>query len=318
MIRIKFVTLLILSVFASQICAQSVFEFSEEDLAVDILWGRVQVLPKEKRPKVALVLGGGGARGFAHIGVLRVFQEKQIPIDLVVGTSIGSVAGAFFCAGVPMSKVEEIAKNISWNEISNFSAPSLAWMFLSENLLSNEKLVKFINDNIGDITFADLKIPLIAVATDLNTGERVLLKEGSVAFAARASSNIPGIFKPVEYRQRFLVDGGLSENIPVNVAEIYNPDIIIAVAVPADITKNSTGNVYTTLMQAIYIQGSVMDIENLKRADVVIRPDVGNISAIDMDRAYETIGLGFFAAEKALKEIKMKIINKTSEKYLLE
>ena len=318
MIRIKLLSLFILTVFVSQVFAQPVSEFTEDDLAIDILWSRVLSLPAEKRPKVALVLGGGGARGFAHIGVLRVFQEKQIPVDLVVGTSIGAIAGAFFCSGVPMDEASEIAQAMSWNQISNFNIPSLAWMFVTEKLLSNEKLVNFVNKNIGDITFAELKTPLIAVATDLNTGERILIKEGSVAFAARASSNIPGIFEPVEYRQRYLVDGGLSENIPVSVAEIYNPDIIIAVAIPADITKNSTRNVYMTLMQAIYIQGSVMDKENLSRADIVILPKVGEVNTIDMSRAHETIDLGFLAAEQAVKEIKMKIINKTSEKYLLE
>jgi len=290
----------------------------EETLAVNILWNRFENLPKEKQPKVALVLGGGGARGFAHIGVLKVFQEKQIPVDLVVGTSMGSIAGAFFCAGVPMDKVDTLAKNMNWGKISNFNAPSIAVMFLSGKLLSNEKLVKFITDNIGDLRFDQLKIPLICVATDLNTGERVLLKDGSVAFAARASSNIPGLFEPVEYRQRYLVDGGISTNIPVKVAKTYNPDIIIAVPVSADITKNSTDNVYMTLMQAIYIQGQSMDHEELQNADVIIRPDVGDVSAIDLESAHHTVDEGFYAAQKALKDIKMKIMGKTQERYLIE
>jgi NTE family protein len=136
--------------------------------------------------------------------------------------------------------------------------------------------------------------------------------------AARASSNIPGIFEPVEYRQRYLVDGGISENVPVKVAKIYNPDVIIAVPVSADITKNSTDNVYMTLMQAIYIQGQSIDNEELQSADVIIRPDVGDISAVDMDRAYQTIDKGFYAAQRSLKDLKIKILEKTQEKHLLE
>ena len=106
------------------------------------------------------------------------------------------------------------------------------------------------------------------MATDLNTGERILLRNGSVAFAVRASSTLPGFFKPVEYRQRYLVDGGLAENIPVGVAKLFDPDVIIAVLVSADITKNTTNNVLSTLIQAIYIQGRVLDQENLASADL--------------------------------------------------
>ncbi|AKL98144.1 patatin-like phospholipase family protein [Endomicrobium proavitum] len=317
MIRISVIFALLVSLLAAPSYA-SVFDLDEEELAVNILWNRFENLPKEKRPKVAVVLGGGGARGFAHIGVLKVFREEQIPVDLVVGTSIGSIAGAFFCAGISMSKVDALAKHMSWSQISNFNIPSLAVMFLSDKLLSNEKLVKFLNDSMGDITFDQLQTPLICVATDLNTGERILLRSGSVSFAARASSNIPGLFEPVEYKQRYLVDGGISENIPVKVAQIYKPDVIIAVPVPADITKNSTDNVYMTLMQAIYIQGQSIDQEELQNADVLIRPNVGDINAIDMEHAYQAVDKGFYAAQKSLKDIKIKIIEKTQEKYLLE
>jgi len=310
--------LIIISLSAANVFSASLNEFDEDKFLINFYWEKISSLSENERPKTALVLGGGGARGFAHIGVFRALKEEKIPIDLVVGTSIGSIAGAFYCAGISLDKIEDIAKTIDWNKVSNLGVPSLLSMFLSEKLLSNEKMEKFIYDAMGDLRFDQLKIPLVCVATDLNTGERILLREGSVASAVRASSTVPGIFKPVEYRQRYLVDGGLSENIPVRVAKLFDPDIVIAVAVSADITKNNTDNVFTILMQSIYIQGMAFDEENLRMADVVVRPQVNEISVVDIKKADKIIEKGFIAAKSAIKNIKTAVINKTREKYLFE
>jgi NTE family protein len=315
----KKIKLLLLSLLLSSNCfAASSYDFDEEEFIVDMLWRKVVNLEKEQRPKIALVLGGGGARGFAHIGVFRVLEEEKVPIDLVIGTSIGSIAGAFYCAGAPLDKLEELAKDITYKSISNISVPSILGMLLSEELLSNAQIENLLQSNIGDLRFEELKIPLVCVATDLNTGERILLRDGSVAFAARASATVPGIFKPVEYRQRYLVDGGLSENVPVGVAKLFDPDVIIAVPVSADITKNATTNVFNTLMQAIYIQGRAIDQENIALADVLIRPDVGEMSAADIEHAFQTIDKGVIAAKDSLKSIKMAIIDRTEEKYFAD
>ncbi|MDR2191397.1 MAG: patatin-like phospholipase family protein [Endomicrobium sp.] len=310
--------LIILSLLCSNAFSVTPQDFNEDEFLINFYWEKISALPAGKRPKTALVLGGGGARGFAHIGVFRVLKEEDIPVDLVVGTSMGSIAGAFYCADVSLDKVEELAKTINWNKVSNFGVPSLVEMIVSEKLLSNEKIEKFISEAIGGVRFEQLKVPLVCVATDLNTGERILLRDGSVAFAVRASSTLPGIFKPVEYRQRYLIDGGLSENVPVNVAKLFDPDVVIAVAVSADITKNDTGNVFTILMQSIYIQGRALDEEHLRSADVVIRPKVNEISAVDIKDASKTIEKGFVAAKEAIKTIKTAVINKTEEKYLFE
>jgi NTE family protein len=318
----KYATLLsifTLSFFIVSSSYASVFDFEEEDFFIETLWRKVESVEKEKRPKVALVLGGGGARGIVHIGVLRVFQGERIPIDLIVGTSVGSIVGAFYCAGMSFDKLDKLAKNFGFKDITNLGYyPSMITMFLSKKLLSNENLEKFMEKNIGKIHFDQLQIPLICVATDLNTGERILLREGKVAPAARASAAIPGIFRPVEYKQRYLVDGGLTENIPVDIAKIFNADIIIAVSVAADITKNNVDNVFWTLLQAIYIQGMVLDQYNLDMADIVIRSDVGSVSIIDFSGGYESIDKGFLAAKNSVKNIKKLIINKMMEKYLLE
>jgi NTE family protein len=296
----------------------SEIDFDEENFLIDTLWQKVKRLSLHERPKIALVLGGGGARGIAHIGVLRAIYKEHIPIDLVVGTSVGSIVGAFYCAQVPFEKMYELANKTNIGTFSNINYISIMDMLLTDNLFSNDNLEKYINENISNIEFDELKIPLVCVATDLKTGERILLREGSVAFAARASSTIPGIFKPVEYMQRYLVDGGLTENVPVNVAKIFDCDIIIAVSIAADITKNNVNNTIETLMQTIYIQGMMFDQYNLDSADVVIRPDVGYLSVLDFKHSHPCIDKGFIAATKAIEDIKKIIISKTKGKYLIE
>jgi NTE family protein len=314
----KFISLLFIVLFSANISFAEIQNFAEEKFLVDVLWQKIMSAKEKEFPSVALVLGGGGARGFAHIGVLQVFQEEQIPIKLVVGTSIGSIVGALYCAGLSFEHLAHDIKDFDIKDISSFSYPSILGMLLSERLLSNEKLEDFINERIGAITFEQLQIPLVCVATDLITGERILLREGSVAFAARASATIPGIFQPVEYMQRYLIDGGLADNIPVSVAKNFKSDVIIAVPVSADITKNSVSNVFLTLMQVIYIQGQVLDQYNLKMADIIIRPEVGDLNAVNFKEAHKTIDKGFIAARQAVKDVKMAIINKVAERVLIE
>lgn len=297
------------------ICAE---EFDEDEFLTDILWNKYASLNKDKRPTTALVLGGGGARGFAHLGVLKSFENENLPIDFVVGVSIGSIAGLFYCAGFSMDSAIKLAENFKWSSASNLNPLSLFSMLVSDSMLSNEELESFLNKQIGNIDLNGLKIPLICTAVDLNTGERILLREGNAAFAARASAAIPGIFKPVEYKQRFLVDGGLYENIPVDIARIFDPGIVIAVSVSADISKNSTDNIFLTLMQAIYIQGKVFDLKNLQDADIVISPDVGDISAIDLQRTSEAVRKGFYASQTGMETLKRSLINKTQWEFLIE
>ena len=260
------------------------------------------------------MLGGGGARGFAHIGVLKVLKEANVPIDMVVGTSMGAIIGSLYCSGVDLEEIEKIAEYIKWKDISNLNSVSLLKMLVSEKLLSTKKIENYIDKMIGEKYFFQLNIPFVCVATDMITGEKIIFKEGKVAMAARASATIPGLFEPVQYRQRFLVDGGLVENIPVSVAKLFNPDIIITVAVSADITNNSFDNVFFSLFQAIYIQGQQSDRINLNMSDVIIAPKVDNISAIELNKAEECIDAGFIAGKQSIEKIKKIIVEKTYEK----
>ena len=305
----------LISLSLAVVCVyNNAFCFDQRKFILDYLYHKIINFPKEKRPKIILVLGGGGARGFAHIGVLNVLKEANVPIDMVVGTSMGAIVGSLFCSGVELEEIEKIAENIKWDDISNLSSVSLLKMLVSEKLLSTKKMENYINKMIGEKSFFQLNIPFVCVATDVITGEKIIFKEGKVAMAARASATIPGIFEPVQYRQRFLVDGGLVENIPVSVAKLFNPDIIITVAVSADITKNSFDKVIVSLFQAIYIQGQQSDIKNLNMSDIVIAPKVKDISAIELNRAIECIEAGFIAGKQSIEKIKEVIVEKTYEK----
>lgn len=291
------------------------FCFDQEAFLQNYLWDKVSSLPASKRPKIILVLGGGGARGFAHIGVLKALEEENIPFDMIVGTSIGALVGSLYCSGISTNELQDLVQNIGWKDISDLNTISMLTLILSEKLLSTKKLENYLRKTLSDKQFFQLDIPFACIATDITTGERIVLKEGDVALATRASSTIPGVFAPVEYGQRYLIDGGLVENIPVSVAKLFEPDIVITVSVAADITKNSFNNVISTLYQAIYIQGQQKDETNLAMSDIVIRPNVTNISALDLNKADDCIQSGFIAGKGNINKIKEIIIKKVYEKH---
>ena len=191
-----------LNIIIAILCAvlffgNTAFCFDQEAFLIDHLYYKAIKLPKEKRPKIILVLGGGGARGFAHVGVLKALREANIPIDMVVGTSMGALVGSLYCSGIKIEDIEKIAEDIKWADISNLGIPSLITMVTSEKLLSTEKMEKYVNKLIGDKYFFQLNIPFACVSTDIKTGEKIIFKEGPVAPAARASANIPGIFAKI-------------------------------------------------------------------------------------------------------------------------
>lgn len=291
---------------------------NEEEIFKEYLWNEVNILTPPQRPRVGLVLGGGGARGLAHIGVLKILREENIPIDVIAGTSVGALIGGLYAAGVSVEKLERLIEDIGWEKITNLSAEAVVKLLVAEKLLSTEKMEKYVALQIGNKRFDELKIPFACVATDLKTGEKIIFREGLVAPAVRASATIPGVFQPVEYRQRYLVDGGLVDNLPVEVAKILGADIIIAVSVGADFTQYSTANVLLTLNQAIYIQGEVLVQEQLKKANLVIRPQVKDVTAIELWRARECIDAGVTATRKILPQIKDLIMEQTYTRLFLQ
>ncbi|MGQ0644306.1 MAG: patatin-like phospholipase family protein [Elusimicrobiota bacterium] len=288
----------------------------EESRLVDALWRRMKDAPAGRRPRVALVLGGGGARGLAHIGVLKVLEREGVPVDIVVGTSVGALVGALYAAGIPVADIERMGRDIGWDQLTDLSTARLVKLLVTEEMLSTQRMEDYLKGRIGDKQFADLEKAFACVAADLKTGEQIVLKEGSVALAARASATMPGLFRPVPYRHRFLVDGGIVNNIPTDVAQWMGADIILCVAAPADFALYNVSNVVTTLTQALYIQGEVIGQERLAKADVVVRPAVGDVTAMQLWRSKECIEAGAAAARSSLPDIRRVLAKKFFERLV--
>jgi len=289
---------------------------SSAERVTDALWLKLRSLPVGQRPRVGLVLSGGGARGLAHIGVLKVFEREGVPLDLVVGTSVGAIVGALYAGGVRASEIEGMAAEVGWDQLTDLSSARVVRLLVSERLLSTKKMEKYLQDRIGDKKFADLKTEFACLATDVRTGEGIVLREGSVALAARASATMPGIFEPVPFRHRLLIDGGVVDNVPTEVARRLGADLLICLYVPADLSRHNVSNVLTMLTQALYIQGQVVSEEQVKRADFVIKPEVTDISALELWRSKECMEAGQRAAEAAWPDLKAFLAQKFLERSL--
>jgi NTE family protein len=258
----------------------------------------------DRPPRVALVLGGGGARGFAHVGVLRVLEEARVPVELIVGTSVGSVVGALYAAGANGPALERMAADLDRDDLFDFSlAPAL----FGAGLASGKRLEAFVRERAGTTTFDALRVPLAAVATDLETGAPVVLTSGDVARAVRASSAIPGVFEPVELDGRLLVDGALAHNLPVGVARALGADVVVAVdvsALPGDVRPRNFVEVFLRAVNLVMHA----EVEEARRdADVLLEPAVGGVGFIDFDRKGEVMAAGAVAARAALPRIRAAI-----------
>ena len=176
--------------------------------------------------KIGLVLGSGAARGLAHIGVLKALGEENIAVDVIAGSSMGALVGACFAREAKITELEEVVLKTDWKQLLRLSDPNLAFML--KGFIHGRKVEELLKVIIGDVEFKDLKIPLAVAATDINTGEEVIIKEGSVAEAVRASISIPVIFMPVKIGNRFLMDGGIVNPVPVNAAKDMGAEFVIA------------------------------------------------------------------------------------------
>jgi NTE family protein len=273
---------------------------------------------ESSRKKVGLALSGGAARGFAHVGVLRVLQKEGIPIDMIAGTSAGAVMGAAYAWSQDAVRMTKDALDASWKKKAPLIDPSLP----KTGFIKGKKIQELISGYVGgNINFSDLKIPFACVATDIDTGEEVVIDSGSVTEALRASISIPGIFTVVKREGRYLVDGGLTTPLPVEVVRRMGADFIIAVNVNPDVAgrmgKTSQAraaarkepNIFQIMMQSIYITTYSLARNSLENADIVIEPDVAHIGAADFHKARELITRGRQAAQNAIPEIKRRLEN---------
>lgn len=256
----------------------------------------------KSKPRVGLVLSGGASRGFAHVGVIKVFEEEGIPIDIIVGTSSGSLTGALYAYYKDADMLEKKAREMEVDDIFDFSIMSIGL-----GVVKGERILKFIEKNIKVKNIEDLKIPYAAVATDIYTGEKVVFKRGSISTAVRASSAIPGVFKPVAVGQKLLVDGGVVDNLPIDVARSMGADVVIAVDISSKSTNYKINTVVDIILQTINIMGSEINKYKVKESDVVIKPDVSGVGMIDFSRKDYLFLQGERAARRALPEIRRAI-----------
>jgi len=272
--------------------------------------------PESRRKKVGLALSGGAARGFAHVGVLRILQKEGIPIDMIAGTSSGAVMGAAYAWSQDTIRMTKDALDAGWKKKVPLIDPSIP----KTGFIKGKKIQDLISNYVGgDTRFSDLKIPFACVTTDIDTGEEIVINSGSVPEALRASISIPGIFTVVKREGRYLVDGGLTTPVPVEVVRRMGADFIIAVNVNPDVAdrmgKTSQKrvearrepNIFQIMMQSIYITTYSLARTSLEHADIIIEPDLSNIGAGDFNKARELINRGRQAAQDAIPEIKRKL-----------
>jgi NTE family protein len=283
---------------------------NEDAFLLDTLWGRYRALLPKNDIKVGIALGGGGARGLAHIGVLKALEEEDVPVGAIAGTSVGALIGSLYAAGVTTAQMEQMTQEIGWSSLTNYSRFSMLRLMMTGQKLSTKNMEVYLRRRIGDTRFDELKIPFASVATDIQTGEKLVFREGSVALAARASATIPGMFEPVPFRHRFLVDGGLVSNLPTDLVALMGADLIVAVDVTADFVRAQPKNVLDVLNQAIYIQSERLAQDELSRAQVVIRPQLGDITMMDLSRSDECIDAGILAGRRAVPTIKRLVLDK--------
>ncbi|MCC2646781.1 MAG: hypothetical protein K0R02_846 [Rickettsiaceae bacterium] len=269
--------------------------------------------PIKKDINVALVLGGGGARGMAHIGVLEVLEKHNIPIDLIVGTSAGSVVGAVYADRPNAANLKAKMLKVKKGDLLDFSLVSLIHSTYSmKGSVNGRSTTQFINDNVQAKVFQDLKIPLIAVATDIRTGDTIGIRSGPIAPAILASCALPGLFTPVTIYDMTLVDGGVSAPLPVQIAKQYRPKIIIAVDISAPVNNEPLNNAFDVLYKTLNITYFHLSKTLAGQADILIRPNVMNIGMFDDDRNYESYEAGKKAAEAKISSIKAKLKEKNS------
>jgi len=260
--------------------------------------------PPPVLPKVALALGGGAARGFAHVGVIKMLESQGLKVDLIIGTSAGSVVGALYASGLNGFQLQEMTFDLE-------RAAFADWQLFNRGLLRGEKLQNFVNEKVGGRKIQQLPRRFAAVAAKLRTGEAMVFTSGDVGLAVRASSAIPGVFQPAVIDNEEYVDGGTVSPVPVRFARDLGAEVVIAVDVSAPVEEAREDSTLGTVLKAFDIMGSSLRRAELPSADVVIAPDVRGIKAADFDSKQRAILAGEKAALAAMPAIRAAIAART-------
>jgi len=256
--------------------------------------------PAVAKPRIGLTLGGGGARGFAHIGVVKMLEAHGIVPDYIVGTSAGAVVGSLYAAGHDAFAMQKIGQLLDEKIFAD-------WTLGGRGLLKGEALQDFINQQVGKRPLEKLNKPFAAVATDLNNGERVVFRTGDTGLAVRASAAVPGVFQPAQFRGHSYVDGGLTSPVPVLAAREMGADVVIAVDISAKPEGQPVDSLTAIIWQTITIMGGMIGSSELKGADIVIRPRLPYVKSWDFSARNDAMLEGERAALAALPAIKQKL-----------
>ena len=262
------------------------------------------VAPAPRRPRVGLALGGGAARGFAHIGVIQALEENGLLPDLVVGTSAGSLVAALYASGKSGAELAALADTMDETAFAD-------WAYPGRGLIRGEALAKYVRDKTGHRPIEQMKIPLGIAATDLDSGEGILFQRGDTGTAVRASSAVPAVFQPVRIGLREYVDGGLSAPVPVHHARAMGAELVIAVDISAVPEGNPTSDLARMLMQTFAIMGRSIKGYELREADLVLAPKLAGVSGADFTTRKQSIRAGREVTLARIAELRERILAKS-------
>ncbi|MBI5101013.1 MAG: patatin-like phospholipase family protein [Nitrospirae bacterium] len=256
--------------------------------------------------KIAIVLGAGASRGFAHIGALKVLEANRVPVHMIVGTSAGSFVGSLYAYGYDSFTLQKMSLDIEKSDIADYVVPD-------NGFIKGDKLEEYVNLMVKNTPIEKLRIPFYAITTGIPGGQELVFSKGNTGTAVRASCSIPGIFRPVRIGDRMYVDGGVVSPVAVDTARTYGADIVIAVDISSDRDTKQPESTFETILQSINIMYSKLSAVQLARADVVIRPKVGHIGSADFEKRHEAILEGEKAAYEAMPRIKEILSRLTQE-----
>ncbi|WP_322574797.1 patatin-like phospholipase family protein [Fodinibius sp.] len=249
---------------------------------------------KKREKKLGLALGGGATLGAAHVGVLRALEESKIEVDCIAGTSIGAMVGAFYSFGMPVDEIKDIALELDWPDVSGLTLSKMG-------LLTNHAMGKLIDTHLGDVQFDEAQIPFSVVATDISTGEKVIISEGDVSEAVKASTCIPVLFEPVTFDGRLLVDGGLKESVPLSAIQSFGAEYTIGVDLNAHRNYERPENILDILNNTLEIALKHLANVNTNEIDLLIQPNLAEFSRSDTKGTTKMIERGYQAAVESLE-----------------
>ena len=261
------------------------------------------VVPERRQARIGLALGGGAARGFAHVGVIQVLEEAGLHPQVVAGTSAGSLVAALYASGKNSQELRRVAETMEEAEITDWMLP-----ILNRGALRGEALARYVNTQVGGRPIEQMKIPLGIVATDLHTGEAVTFRRGNTGSAVRASSAVPAVFQPVRIGEREYVDGGLVAPVPVRQVREMGANFVIAVDISSDPQGNPSGDTFQILLQTFAIMGNSINRLLLPEADWVVRPALRGVGSADFASRQRSIEAGRAAMLAQLPQLRAKLL----------